>query len=63
MDNEYGKDGLCHNSEAGAFGHECGKPATWIGIMRNGWKSGFCDECKEHGHERKQFDAFVRISN
>ena len=29
--NSYATDGKCHNAEPGTYGHECGKPATWIG--------------------------------
>lgn len=47
----YATDGKCHNAEPGTFGHECGKPATWIGTARNGHRSGFCDDCKERGWE------------
>ncbi len=57
----YATDGKCHNSEPGTFNHECGKPATWIGIRRNGFRSGFCDQCKDHGAEAKQYFTFCRI--
>lgn len=53
MFTSYATDGLCHNAEAGTFNHECGKPATWIGKTKNGFKSGFCSECKEHGREAR----------
>lgn len=59
--NQYATDGRCHNAEAGAYGHECGKPATWLGVMSNGWASGFCDQCKEHGHERFDFPTFEKL--
>jgi hypothetical protein len=49
----YATDGLCHNAEQGTFGHECGKPATWIGTQETGFRSGFCDDCKAHGWEAK----------
>ena len=29
--NSYATDGKCHNAEPGTYGHECGKPAAWIG--------------------------------
>lgn len=54
----YADDGLCHNAEPGTFNHECGKPATWIGIAASGFRSGFCNDCKEHGWERRQFERF-----
>lgn len=49
----YSEDGKCHNSEPGTFNHECGKPANWIGTNANGFKSGFCSECKESGYEAR----------
>ena len=48
-------DGKCHNAEAGTFNHECGRPATWIGTKSNGFRSGFCDDCKERGWERNGY--------
>lgn len=51
--NPYATDGRCHNSEPGTYGHECGKPATWLGITHDGFASGFCDHCRQHGHEAK----------
>ena len=47
----YATDGKCHNAQPGTYGHECGKPATWIGGNRAGFCSGFCGECKRHGYE------------
>ncbi len=49
--NTYATDGKCHNAQRGTYGHECSKPATWIGTAANGWSSGFCDYCKVHGDE------------
>lgn len=57
----YASDGLCHNAETGTYGHECGKPATWIGTKPGGWQSGFCDRCKEHGAERHGFLIWKRV--
>ena len=54
-------DGKYHNSEPGTFNHECGKPAQWIGTNKNGFKSGFCDDCKKHGWERHDFSDWKRI--
>lgn len=48
---DYATDGKCHNSEAGTFGHECGKPARWIGTKANGFRSGFCLHCGRYGRE------------
>ena len=28
----YATDGLCHNANRGTYGHECGKPAEWLGM-------------------------------
>lgn len=49
--NSYATDGRCHNSELGTYGHECGKPAEWVGRTLTGFKSGFCDDCKLRGYE------------
>lgn len=49
--NLYAIDGLCHNANFGTYGHECGRPAEWIGTMSNGFRSGFCAQCKQHGDE------------
>lgn len=56
----YATDGKCHNAEPGTYGHECGKPAEWIGQSYTGFKSGFCSECKEHGHEAKTVTQWVK---
>ncbi len=49
----YATDGKCHNANFGSYGHECGKPATWLGTSRTGFVSGYCDACKEHGSEAR----------
>lgn len=49
----YATDGKCHNAEPGSFGHECGRPAEWIGELPNGSRPGFCGECKERGWEAR----------
>jgi len=53
--NLYAVDGLCHNAEPGTYGHECGRPATWLGLQPTaaGW-IGFCDACKAGGTEARQ---------
>ena len=51
--NSYATDGLCHNSNPGSYNHECGKPATFIGVTRRGFASGYCTACKEHGAEAR----------
>lgn len=59
--NLYATDGKCHNAEPGHYGHECGKPATWLGIQPTGFASGFCDDCKVRGYERRGFPCWERI--
>ena len=62
----YATDGICHNAQPGTFGHECGKPAKWVGTKENGFQCGFCNDCKETGHEARQYGnwtAFERVKN
>jgi hypothetical protein len=61
--NSYAEDGKCHNAEAGTFNHECGKPAAWIGTKANGFASGFCDDCKQHGREARGVVEWKPVSN
>ena len=42
----------CSNAEPGTYNHTCGKPATWIGTMPSGWRSGFCADCKARAPQR-----------
>ena len=56
----YAADGKCHNANYGTYGHECGKPATWIGQNAKGFRSGFCDHCKEHGDEARRIRQWER---
>ena len=66
----YATDGKCHNANRGTFGHECGKPATWIATKAAEWKMsadplfrvGFCDDCKEHGDERHGVLSWERVN-
>ena len=61
--NLYATDGKCHNAERGTYGHECGKPATWLGTdQKSGFISGFCDACKTNGYEARG-KAFSRIQH
>lgn len=53
MANLYATDGKCHNAEPGTYGHECGRPAMWIGTDRNGFRSGFCLRCRAEGFEAR----------
>jgi hypothetical protein len=57
----YGTDGKCHNAEPGTFGHECGKPADFIGTKASGFQSGFCAYCAEHGSERHGYTMRPRF--
>ena len=59
--NLYATDGKCHNAQIGTYGHECGRPATWLGIKNPRWGSGFCDECKEFGHERHEYLIWIPL--
>lgn len=54
-------DGRCHNAQTGCYGHECGKPATWLGVKGNGFVSGFCNSCKDHGDERHPFVEWHKL--
>jgi hypothetical protein len=59
---DYASDEKCHNSEPGTFGHECGKPAVWIGKLYNAnFRSGFCQNCRDHGAEAAQFGEWVSV--
>lgn len=59
--NPYAVDGKCHNSDAGDLNQECGKPATWIASRGASWGTGFCDECKVHGREARDYDIWHKI--
>jgi hypothetical protein len=46
----------CVNAEPGTFGHECGKPATFIGTnAASPTQACFCTDCKERGDEARSF--------
>jgi len=60
-DNLYATDGLCHNANHGTYGHECGRPAVWLGTTPRGFSSGFCDRCKRDGDEAVGVVEWVRI--
>lgn len=58
----YATDGLCHNAQPGTYGHECGKPAEWIGTTKlRAFRMGFCDECKRRGFEARDIAAWEPI--
>lgn len=42
----------CTNAAKGTFGHECSKPAKWIGKKPTGFEACFCTDCKDRGSER-----------
>lgn len=59
----YADDGACHNAEPGTYGHECGKPAIWIGTSKaTGFRSGFCADCKVKGWEASAFETWNRVA-
>lgn len=64
----YADDGKCHNANRGTYGHECGKPATWIATQVRPqspggmFSSGFCDDCKRGGDEAREFSQWRHIA-
>lgn len=62
MKNSYATDGKCHNANCGTYGHECRKPATWIGTKPSGFSMGFCDKCKADGDERHGYTKWEKIT-
>lgn len=58
----YATDGKCHNANRGTYGHECGKPAVWVGEDRNGFRSGFCSDCRNSGDERHNVLSWQRFN-
>ena len=54
----YATDGKCHNANPGTFGHECGKPAQFIGTSSSGLRSGYCVKCRATGSEARQCVAW-----
>jgi hypothetical protein len=49
----YAIDGQCHNAEPGTFNRECGRPAVWVGEYRNGFRCGFCADCRREGYDAR----------
>ncbi len=49
----YAIDGKCHNAEPGTYGHECGKPAVWVGEKVGGFRCGYCAKCRSSGYEAR----------
>ena len=54
--------GTCVNAEPGTFNHECGKPASNIGVKDNGFRAMFCDDCKAHGYEAKAYKRWTKLA-
>ena len=58
----------CGNAQPGAYGHECGAPATWIGTfptkntIDGKFYSGCCSRCKTHGHESRGAIKWERMT-
>ena len=52
---DYAGDGFCHNANRGTYGHECGKPAEYIGTNDNAFRTGFCAHCAKHGDEASNY--------
>lgn len=59
--NAYAADGKCHNANTGTYGHECGRPAAWLGVSRKGFVSGYCERCRVNGDEARLCVAWSRI--
>jgi hypothetical protein len=57
----YASDGFCHNAEPGTYGHECCKPAVWVGTKANGFSSGFCGACRASGYEAREMVSWVPV--
>ena len=56
-------EGRCINTEPGTFNHECNKPATNIGINKNGFRAMFCDDCKANGHEATDCVQWTKLAD
>ena len=57
----YPRHGSCSNANNGTFGHECGKPAVWLGTKHGGFQSGRCERCRVEGDERFGLE-FTRLT-
>ena len=49
----------CQNAEPGTYSHECSKPAQWTATNAQGHRAGFCDQCKQHGHEARTYSQWT----
>jgi hypothetical protein len=73
MANLYATDGRCHNAELGTYGHECGKPAVWVGRKMAPacpglglpkpypFECGFCEDCRREGYEARAYSDWRRV--
>lgn len=52
----------CTNAQPGTYGHECGKPASWIGTTGTGFRACFCEHCKVEGHEARDVVSWNPIA-
>jgi len=52
----------CVNAQPGTYGHECSKPATWIGTEKNGFQACYCAACKAHGYEARNVVKWERAA-
>ena len=52
----------CVNAQPGSFGHECGKPAKWIGTKPSGFTACYCNECKAAGYEARNVETWKAIT-
>jgi len=59
---DYAIDGKCHNAQRGSYGHECGRPAVWIGETASGFRGGFCSECRRYGDEARDVVVWQRFN-
>lgn len=51
----------CTNSQPGTMGHECGKPAAWIGRKESGFEACFCEDCAKRGAEARAMSSWARV--
>lgn len=52
----------CVNAEPSTYGHECSRPAEWIGTNKTGFNACYCGECKDHGYEARKVVSWETIS-
>ena len=52
----------CINVDPGTYGHECGKPAAWIGVSPTGFRACCCDFHRHHGAEFRNTVQFLPLA-